>query len=137
MGGWLAARQFLLLLIGSFAAIALIIAAVGIYGVVAFFVARRTQEIGIRMAIGANRGDVLRLVLREGAYMAIWGIGIGLGASLLTTRYLTSLLFDTSAYDPSNFCAVSLLLFVVAIGASYLPARRAMLVDPMTSLRNE
>ena len=94
------ARQFLLLLIGSFAAIALIIAAAGIYGVVAFFVARRTQEIGIRMAIGANRGDVLRLVLREGAYMSIWGIAIGLGASLLTTRYLTSLLFGTSAYDP-------------------------------------
>ncbi len=137
MKGWLADRRFLLFLVGSFAVIALIIAAVGIFGVVAYFVARRTQEIGIRMAIGANRADVFRLVLSEGARMAALGIIIGLALSLLTTRFLSSLLVGISAYDPLTFCAVSTLLLLVALVASYFPARHAMRVEPMTALRYE
>jgi len=137
MGGWMADRRFLLFLVGSFAVITLIIAAVGIYGVVAYFVSRRTQEIGIRMAIGADRGDVLRLVLKEGVQMTALGILTGLFVSIFAARFLKSMLFGISAYDPMTFCAVSGLLFLVALTASYFPARRAMLVDPMTALRYE
>lgn len=137
MGGWLADRRFLLLLVGVFAAAALALAAIGIYGVVAFSVARRTQEIGIRMAIGARRADVLRLVLGEGARMAALGVVIGLGASLALIRVMTTLLFGISATDPLTFVAVAVLLSLVALAASYIPARRAMRVDPMTALHYE
>jgi predicted permease len=137
MGGWLADRRFLLLLVGLFAAAALALAAVGIYGVVAFSVARRTQEIGIRMAIGARRSDVLRLVLGEGARMAALGVIIGIGASLAITRLMSTLLFGISATDPLTFVGVAALLFLVALAASYIPAHRAMRVDPMTALRYE
>ncbi|MGH9584247.1 MAG: FtsX-like permease family protein, partial [Bryobacteraceae bacterium] len=137
MGGWLADRRFLLLLVGLFAAAALALAAVGIYGVVAFSVTRRTQEIGIRMALGAERRDVLRLVVGEGARMAAGGVVIGIGASLAITRLLSSLLFGISATDPLTFAAVAVLLSLVALAASYIPARRAMKVDPMTALRYE
>jgi putative ABC transport system permease protein len=137
MGGWLADRRFLLLLVGLFAAVALILAAVGLYGVIAFFVARRTQEIGIRMAIGAQRSDVLRLVLWEGARMAGLGVIIGSVASVTITRILSSLLFGISATDPLTFAAVAVVLSVVALAATYLPARRAMRVDPVTALRYE
>jgi putative ABC transport system permease protein len=137
MGGWLADRRFLLLLVGLFAAAALALAAVGIYGVVAFSVTRRTQEIGVRMALGAQRSDVLRLVVGEGARLAVLGVGIGITASFVITRLLSSLLFGVSATDPSTFAGVTLLLSVVALFASYIPARRAMRVDPMTALRSE
>jgi putative ABC transport system permease protein len=137
MGSWLANRRFLLLLVGLFAAAALLLAAVGLYGVVAFFVTRRTQEIGIRMAIGAQRGDVLRLVLGEGARMAALGIAIGIVASLAVTRLVSSLLFGISATDPLTFSGVALLLSLVALAAAYIPARRAMRVDPVTALRYE
>ena len=137
MGGWLASRRFLLLLVGLFAAAALLLAAVGLYGVVAFFVTRRTQEIGIRMAIGAQRSDVLRLVLGEGARMAGLGIVIGIVASLAVTRLVSSLLFGISATDPLTFSSVALLLSLVALAAAYIPARRAMRVDPVTALRYE
>jgi len=137
MGGWLAERRFLLLLVGLFAAAALALAAVGIYGVVAFSVARRTQEIGIRVALGAQRGDVLRLVLGEGARMAGLGVVIGIVASLAITRLISSLLFGVSASDPVTFAAVAVLLSVVALLASYIPARRAMRVDPIIALRYE
>ena len=137
MGGWLADRRFLLLLVGLFAAAALALAAVGVYGVVAFSVARRTQEIGIRIAIGADRSDVLRLVLGEGARMAVLGLVIGIGASLAITRLMSTLLFGVSATDPLTFAAVAVLLSLVALAASYIPARRAVRVDPMTALRYE
>jgi ABC-type antimicrobial peptide transport system permease subunit len=137
MGGWLADRRFLLCLVGVFAAVALALAAIGIYGVVAFSVARRTQEIGIRLALGARRGDVLGLVLGEGARMAAIGIAIGVGASLAITRVISNLLFGVSATDPLTFVGVATLLLSVSLAATYIPARRAMRVDPVTALRYE
>jgi putative ABC transport system permease protein len=137
MGGWLADRRFLLLLVGLFAAAALALAAVGIYGVVAFSVTRRTQEIGIRMALGAQRAAVLRLVVGEGARLAVGGVVIGIAASFVITRLLSSLLFGVSATDPITFAGVAVLLSMVALLASYIPARRAMRLDPNTALRHE
>jgi predicted permease len=137
LGGWLADRRFLLLLVGVFAAAALALAAVGLYGVVAFSVARRTQEIGIRMALGARRSDVLRMILGGGARLAAVGVAFGLAASLAITRLMSSLLFGVSATDPLTFAGVALLLALVALLASYLPARRATRVDPLVALRYE
>jgi ABC-type antimicrobial peptide transport system permease subunit len=137
MGGWLANRRFLLFLVGLFAVVALILAAVGLYGVVAFFVALRTKEIGVRMALGARRGDVLRLILGEAARMAVLGVVSGLVASLAITRLLSSLLFGISATAPLTFAGVAALLSLVALAASYIPAYRAMRVDPVTALRYE
>lgn len=122
---------------GLFAAAALVLAAVGLYGVVAFFVTHRTQEIGIRMAIGAQRSDVLRLVLGEGTRLAAFGVVIGIVVSFAITRLLSSLLFGISATDPFTFAGVAVLLSLVALAAAYIPARRAMRVDPVTALRYE
>ena len=137
MRGWLADRRSLLLLLGLFAAAALALAAVGIYGVVAFSVARRTQEIGIRMALGAQRGDVLRLVLGQGARLAAAGVAAGIAASFAVTRLLSSLLFGVRSTDPATFAGVAALLALVALLASYIPARRAMRLDPNAALRYE
>ncbi|SPE26073.1 membrane hypothetical protein [Candidatus Sulfopaludibacter sp. SbA3] len=120
-----------------FAAAALAQAAVGIYGVVAFSVTCRTQEIGIRVALGAQRSAVLRLIVGEGARLAILGVAIGIAASLVVTRLLSSLLFGVSATDPVTFAGVAVLLGVVALLASYIPARRAMRLDAHTALRYE
>jgi ABC-type antimicrobial peptide transport system permease subunit len=118
MGGWLADRRFLLLLVALFAVAALVLAAVGIYGVVAFSVTRRTQEIGIRMSLGAQRGNILRLVVGEGARMAVFGVVLGIAASFVITRLMSSLLFGISATDPLTFAGVAALLSAVALCAS-------------------
>ena len=137
MGGWLSERRFLLLLVGLFAAAALALAAIGIYGVVAFSVTLRTQEIGIRMALGAQRSSVLGLIVREGAWLAGLGVAVGIAASLFITRLLSSLLYGVSAMDPITFAGVAVLLSLVALLASYVPARRAAKVEPVVALRYE
>ncbi|HUJ12541.1 MAG TPA: ABC transporter permease [Thermoanaerobaculia bacterium] len=137
MGGWLANRRFLLLLVGVFAVAALALAALGIYGVVAYSVARRTQEIGVRMALGAQPGDVLRLVVGESARMAAAGAAIGIVLSLAVARLMSTLLFGIRATDPLTFVTVAALLVFIAMIAAYVPARRAMRISPETALRYE
>jgi putative ABC transport system permease protein len=129
--------RFTMLLLAVFAAIALILASVGIYGVIAYSVAQRSQEFGIRMALGANSRNVLRLVLRHGAFLTSLGIGLGILLSLAVTRFIATLLYGTSATDPLTFAAVALLLALVALAACYIPARRATRVDPIIALRYE
>ena len=125
------------LLLSLFAGIALLLAAVGIYSVLAYSVAQRTQEFGIRLALGAQGSDVLKLVIRQGLKLALLGIGIGLAGALALTRLLKTLLFNVSATDPTTFVLIALLLIAVALVACWLPARRATKVDPLTALRVE
>jgi putative ABC transport system permease protein len=132
-----AQRRFIMLLLGSLSAIALTLAMVGIYGVISFSVSERTQEIGIRMALGARAADVLRMVLGQGMRVALIGIVIGLGAAFGLSRLLSSMLFEVSATDPRTFSIVAALLGSVAFLACYLPARRATKVDPLVALRYE
>lgn len=137
LGGWMAEKRFLFLLAGLFAAVALTLAAVGLYGLLSYSVARRTQEIGVRVALGAQRGDVLRLILVEGVRLAVIGVVVGIAASLAAARLMSSLLFGVGSTDPLTFVCVAALLSFVALLASYVPARRAMRVDPMVALRYE
>ncbi|HTV59728.1 MAG TPA: ABC transporter permease [Verrucomicrobiae bacterium] len=123
--------------VGAFGILALVLAAVGIYGVVAYVTRQRTHEIGIRMALGAQRRDVLHLVMDHGLKLTVMGLALGLGLSLLLTRYISSVIFTVSPTDPWVFAGVTLLLCGVALGACYVPARRAMRVDPMVALRYE
>jgi putative ABC transport system permease protein len=132
-----APRRFNLLLLSIFAAAALLLAAAGIYAVVAYAVTQRTQEIGIRLALGAQTKDVLRLVLAQSMRPALLGIGLGLLAALALTRLLTGLLFGVSATDPATFAVIGGLLLFVALLACWIPARRAAKVDPLVSLRAE
>jgi len=132
-----ASYRFLMILLAAFAALALVLASVGIYGVVSYVVGQRTHEIGVRMALGAQRTDVLRLILSGGARLVLIGIGIGVLGSLALTRVMASQLFMVSATDPLTFVAVSFVLVVVALVACYVPARRAASVDPTVALRYE
>jgi putative ABC transport system permease protein len=132
-----AAPRFRTALLGTFAGLAMVLSLVGLYGVLAFTVAQRRQEFGIRLAIGARRHDVLGMVMRQGLAFVFMGLLIGVPAALVTTRVLRSMLFGIEASDPSTFAAVAALLVTVALLASWLPARRATRVDPVTALREE
>jgi putative ABC transport system permease protein len=132
-----AGRRFQMVLLALFASVALMLAAVGIYGLMSYSVSQRTHEIGIRMALGAKREGVLRLVLRQALLLAATGVVLGIGGALILTRFLSSLLFGVSSKDPLTFVAVSLLLAGVATSASLIPAWRAARVDPMVALRHE
>jgi predicted permease len=132
-----AARRLSMTLLGVFAALALVLACVGIYGVISYLVGKRTHEIGVRVALGAQRNDVLQMVIGQGAKMTLIGVAIGIGAALGLTRLMANQLFGVSAHDPLTFAGVAMLLILVAVAACYIPARRAMNVDPVVALRHE
>jgi putative ABC transport system permease protein len=133
----LASRRFAMQVLGFFALTALLLSAIGIYGVMAYFVSQRVREIGVRMALGAQRGDVLKLIVRQGMVLALGGVLIGFVAALVLTRLISGLLFGIGANDPVTLVLLTLLLATVALLANYIPARRASRVDPMTALRFE
>jgi putative ABC transport system permease protein len=133
----LALRNFMMFLLSLFAALALTLATVGIYGVISYAVSQRTREIGVRMALGANPGDVLRLILGEGLKLVLAGAALGIVVALLATRLISKMIYGVSATDPLIFLSVITLLVVVSLAACYVPARRAMRVDPMVALRYE
>jgi putative ABC transport system permease protein len=129
--------RFRTVLLAIFAGIALALAAVGIFGVMAYSVAERTREIGLRMALGSSRSRVLLMILAQGAALTLMGVAIGLVATFLVTRYLSSLLFNVPPYDPMTLAGVVAALVITSLCACYLPARRATLVDPIVALREE
>jgi putative ABC transport system permease protein len=132
----LAQRRFSMLLLAVFALIAVFLAAVGLYGVVAYTVSQRTQEIGVRMAIGADRSDVLKMVVRGGMTLALVGVAIGLLGALVLARVVASMLFEVTPFDPTSYAATAAILLAVAVLACYVPARRATRVDPLVALRH-
>lgn len=131
------AQRFSMILLAVFAAVALLLASVGIYGVVSYIVGQRTQEIGIRIALGAQQIQVMRWVMNAGARMALLGVACGLAAALALTRLMATLLYGVSAVDPLTFATVAVLLMAVALAACYIPAWRAMRVDPIVALRHD
>jgi putative ABC transport system permease protein len=132
-----AQRRFNTALIVAFGALALLLTMVGVYGLMAYIVTQRMHEMGVRIALGADRADVMKLVLGRGVRLTVIGIAFGLAMALVLTRFLSKLLFNVSHTDPATFVAVSVCLGAVALLASYIPARRAMQVDPMVALRYE
>ncbi len=128
-------RRLLVILLGSFAGVALLLALIGIYGAVAYSVAQRTKEMGIRSALGAQQPDILRLVVTQGFRLALAGVALGLAGAYALARLMESLLFHVSATDLPTFVGVALLFLLVALAASYIPARRATQIDPITALR--
>ena len=130
-------KRFTMVLLAAFAMLALLLASIGIFGVLSYMVGQRTKEIGVRMALGAQRFDVLLMVLQDGARMTVIGIGIGIAAAIALTRLMAGMLFGVKPFDPATFVSVSLLLSVVALFACYVPARKAMKVDPMEALRQQ
>jgi predicted permease len=132
-----AARRLSMILLGIFAALALLLACVGIYGVISYLVGQRTHEIGVRVALGAQSNDVMRLIINHGAKMAVIGVAIGTATALALTRLMSNQLFGVSAHDPLTFTAVACLLILVSVAACYIPARRAMRVDPIVALRHD
>jgi putative ABC transport system permease protein len=128
-------QRFLTLLLAIFAALALLLAAVGIYGVVSYGVSRRTQEIGIRLTLGAQPGDVSRMIVREGLFLALAGTAIGLAIAFVNSRWIESFFFEVKPSDPPTYIVVSVLLLATALAACLIPARRASRVDPMVALR--
>ena len=137
IGSSVARARFNTLLLTIFALVALLLAGVGIYGVIAYSVAQRTHEIGVRMALGARGIDVLRLVVRRGMMLALGGVAVGVAGSIALTRLMKTLLFNVSETDPLTFVGIPLLLALVALLACLIPARRAAKVDPMVALRYE
>jgi putative ABC transport system permease protein len=129
--------RFNLQLIALFAGAALTLAAIGLYGVMSYSVAQRSHEVGLRMALGAQQGHVIRLVLKQGMKLVLLGVGIGLIASAALTRMMTTLLFGVSATDPKTFAVIALALVCVAMLACFVPAHRATRIDPMAALRCE
>jgi ABC-type antimicrobial peptide transport system permease subunit len=136
-GTYFAERRFQTSLLTGFSVVALLMAAVGIYGLIHYSVATRTREIGIRMAVGGRSGDIFHLIVREGLQLSGAGLMLGLAGALFVGRVGSNLLFGVTAADPLTFTAVSLLFIAVAVAACYFPARRAMKVDPMVALRQE
>jgi ABC-type antimicrobial peptide transport system permease subunit len=137
LAGALAPRRLSMILLGVFAGLAVVLACVGIYGVVSYLVGERTHEIGLRVALGAQRSDVMRLVLGEGAKMALAGVVAGLAAAYGLTRLMANQLFGVTPHDPLTYAAVAVLLMLVALFACYVPARRAVRLDPLAALRCE
>jgi putative ABC transport system permease protein len=133
----LSSERFSMILMAIFAGLALIMASVGIYGVTSYVTSQRTHEIGIRMALGAERSDVLKLVIGHGLKLALVGVIVGIAGALALTRFLASLLYGVKPTDPLTFVAVSLILTAVAMLACYIPARRAARIDPNVALRYE
>ncbi len=137
VGDSLGARRFAMALLGGFAVLAILLASIGLYGVMSYTVTQRIRELGVRLALGADRGQVLGLVLRQGAMLALIGVGIGLVAALAVTRVMSGMLYDVGATDPVTFAATAIALVGVALLASYFPARRATRIDPLAALRQE
>jgi putative ABC transport system permease protein len=132
-----AQRRFSMLLLSTFALVALFLAAVGLYGVVAYGVSQRTQEIGVRMAIGAQQTDVLRMILGGGMKLSMIGLAIGLAAALMLAQLVTKMLFGVEPFDPASYAATAAVLLAVSLLACYVPARRATEVDPIVAMRQE